>query len=266
MFTAITDKDVIKIDIYEDAVRLWIAYAVQTEADIDQRLENFRILFAYNSGKIENEAVTYHDTREIFENGQVLNFTGSPRTLFELENQRLCYAFLKPKLAAKEPLTINLVKSVHAVLTGGTYDQRRYVVKGERPGEFKKHDYVTGRAEVGSSPEDVEPDLTALIDEITGIESGDILKAAAYFHARFEYIHPFADGNGRVGRTLLNYFLMLRNHPPVIIHDDDKRAYYDALNAYDLTEEIVPLYDYLKRQTERTWEKTLAREKNRRGR
>ncbi|MDR1060452.1 MAG: Fic family protein, partial [Clostridiales bacterium] len=93
---------------YEEILRLWQSYNVKTEADIDLRLHNFRILFAYNSGKIENNAITYNDTREIFANGRVLNYTGSPRTLFELSNQRVCYEFLKPKLAAKEPLSIAL--------------------------------------------------------------------------------------------------------------------------------------------------------------
>jgi len=248
---------------YEKMIKLWQKWNVQTEADIDLRLDSFRILFAYNSGKIENDGVDYYDTREIFENDKVSNYTGDPRALFETQNQRLCYEFLKPKLAAKETLTIAIVKDVHKVLTSGTYDERRYIAQGERPGEFKKHDYVTGLAEVGSPPEDVENDLLELLDEIAEFKSGDILKAAAYFHARFEHIHPFADGNGRVGRTLLNYFLMLRNHPPLIIYDEDKRDYYGALEQYDAEEEITALTDFLKTESEKTWRKTLEREQNR---
>jgi len=251
---------------YDDAVRLWRNWRVNTEADIDRHLENFRILFAYNSGKIENDAITYNDTREIFENGRVLNYSGEPRTLFELSNQKTCYDLLKPMIAAKKPMTIALIRETHATLTGGTYDQRRYIEQGERPGEFKKHDYVTGLAEVGSLPEDVEGDLTELLSELDGVEDKDILRAAAYFHARFEYIHPFADGNGRVGRTLLNYFLMTNNHPPLIIHDEDKAAYYDALAAYDNSEDIEPMTAYLKQQAERTWEKMLERETRRKDR
>lgn len=248
---------------YEDILSLWQKYNVKTESDIDLRLDNFRILFAYNSGKIENDAVTYHDTREIFENGRVLNFSGNPRTLFELQNQRLCYEFLKPKLAEREPLTVELIKNVHAVLTGGTYDERRYITNDEHPGEFKKHDYVTGRAEVGSPSLYVEKDLNDFLDEISGFSGKDIMKAAAYFHARFEYIHPFADGNGRVGRTLLNYFLIIRDHPPLIIFDEDKHFYYNALEAYDTAEEITPMIDFLTAQTVKTWKKTLEREQPR---
>lgn len=251
------------MDKYEEAVALWRKWRVNTPADIDRRLDNFRILFAYNSGKIENEAITYNDTREVFENGRVLNFTGSPRTLFELSNQKMCYEFLKPIIAAKDALTIDLIKSTHGVLTEGTYDERRYVEQDERPGTFKKHDYVTGVEEVGSLPEDVEGDLAELLDELAEYEEKDTLKVAAYFHARFEYIHPFADGNGRVGRTLLNYYLMTHDHPPLIIYDEDKAAYYDALYAYDVSEELEPMAAFLRQQTERTWEKTLERERRR---
>jgi len=248
------------MSLYNAAVKLWQGWRVKTEADIDCRLESFRILFAYNSGKIENDAITYNDTREIFENGRVLNYSGMPRTIFELSNQKTCYEFLKSKLVDKAPITIALIKEIHAALTGGAYDERRYVEQGERPGEFKKHDYVVGLAEVGSLPEDVENDLTELLFELDGYKGKDMLTAAAYFHARFEYIHPFADGNGRVGRTLLNYFLMIHDHPPLIIHDEDKAAYYDALAVYDNSEDIGSMTAFLRQQVEQTWEKILERE------
>ena len=248
---------------YESVVQLWQQYSVQTESDIDLRLDNFKTLFAYNSGKIENDFITYHDTREIFENGRVLNYTGDTRALFEQRNQKLCYEYMKPKITNREPMTLELIKEIHEVLTSGTYDERRYIENGERPGQFKKHDYVTGREEVGSLPEDVETDLQDLLDEISPMQSGDVLKAASYFHARFEYIHPFADGNGRVGRTLLNYFLMTRSHPPVIIYDEDKASYYNALENYDKNEELQPMFEFIKAQLCKTWEKALQRENKR---
>jgi Fic family protein len=244
---------------YDEIVNMWRLWLVETVSDIDERLYNFKVIFAYNSGKIENDAVTYHDTREIFENGRALNFSGDPRALFEQKNQKTCYEFLKYKIAAREPLTVSLVLETHGVLTAGTYDERRFVERGERPGAFKKDDYVTGRNEVGSLPENVSGDIAALLDEVQAYSGLEILKTAAYFHLRFEYIHPFADGNGRVGRTLMNYFLMSRDHPPLIIHDEDKAAYYAALEAYDKDEEITPMHDFLRLQTERTWEKSLGR-------
>lgn len=242
---------------YEQVIALWQSYKVSSAADLDKYLDSFRILFAFHSGRIENEEITYHDTREIFENGKVSNYTGNPRALFEQQNQKLCYAFLKEKILEKEPLNIELIKEIHRVLTGGTYDERRYVANDERPGEFKKHDYVTGIHEVGSTTDDVENDLIGLITEINDYNGNDILKASAYLHARFEFIHPFADGNGRVGRTLINYYLMTHNHPPLIVYDEDKRMYYECLQKYDETEELNPLYEFLKYETLKTWEKAL---------
>lgn len=248
---------------YEDAVALWESYKIESVSDLDLRLDHFRILFAYNSGKIENPSITWHDTREIFENGRVTGYTGDTRALFELENQKLCYGFLKPKIIAREPLGLELVKETHAILTGGTYDERRYIEKGERPGAFKKNDYVTGLHEVGSLPEEVEPDMLELLDVLAREQAKDPLKLAAFFHLHFEHIHPFADGNGRVGRTLMNYCLMCKNHPPIIIYEEDKGRYYDCLQRYDEAEELEPMYLFLKEQTEKTWEKTLERNRRR---
>lgn len=251
------------MDEYAQIVRLWQQYAIRTEADIDLRLDSFRILFAYHSGKIENPEISYHDTREIFENGRVVNFTGSPRAIFEQRNQKLCYDFLKPRILAREPITIELVKETHAILTAGTYDENRYIQQGERPGAFKKHDYVTGIEEVGSLPEDVEHDMQELLAALQDFAGKDPLKIGTYFHVRFEYIHPFADGNGRVGRTLLNYLLMTRDHPPLIVYDEDKRDYYAALEQYDRNEDYQPMYAFLKKETVRTWEKALERDRQR---
>jgi Fic family protein len=246
------------LELYSKAVELWQSYKIASAEDLDKHLHSFRILFAFHSGKIENEEITYHDTREIFENGKVMNYTGSPRALFEQQNQKMCYEFLKEKTVNKEPLSVELVKEIHRVLTGGTYDERRYVANEERPGEFKKHDYVTGIHEVGSAVEDVAKDMAELIAEVNAYEGKDVLKAAAYLHARFEYIHPFADGNGRVGRTLMNYYLMIHNHPPLIVYDEDKRLYYECLQKYDETEDLKSLYEFFKYETEKTWEKALV--------
>jgi Fic family protein len=247
-----------RLEQYNRAVELWQSYKIASAADLDKYLDSFRILFAFHSGKIENEEITYHDTREIFENGRVVGYTGSPRSLFEQQNQKLCYELLKEKIVKKEPLSIELVKEIHKALTSGTYDDRRYIESKERPGEFKKGDYITGVHEAGSAAEEVENDLTELIAEVNAYEGKDVLKAAAYFHARFEYIHPFADGNGRVGRTLMNYYLMIHNYPPLIVYNEDKRMYYECLQKYDETEDLNPLYEFLKHETEKTWEKTLS--------
>lgn len=243
---------------YEDAVRLWQSYGIASESDLDTYLSNFRIIFAYNSGKIENADISYHDTREIFENGKVTGYTGETRAIFEQQNQKLCYEFLREKIVKKDPISVELIREIHRTLTSGTYDERRYVENGERPGEFKKHDYVTGIHEVGSPVDTVAEDLQELVDEVNEYTGQQYLRVGAYLHARFESIHPFADGNGRVGRTLLNYYFMINNQPPLVVYAEDKGFYYACLNKYDEQEQLGSLEEFLKYEVEKTWEKTLS--------
>ena len=245
------------MDKYAGALELWQSYHITSTAALDKYLDSFRILFAFNSGKIENEDITYDDTREIFENGLVVNYTGNPRTLFEQQNQKLCYEVLKDKIIKKEAISVELIQEIHMVLTNGTFDEYRYIKNAERPGEFKRYNYVTGLREVGSSAEDVESDLTELISEVNEYGGHNILKAASYLHAKFAFIHPFADENGRVGRSLLNYYLMINNHPPLIVYDEDKSLYYESLHIYDQDEELSALYEFFKYQVEKTWENQL---------
>lgn len=250
---------------YKAIVEQWKSKNINTIAEYEAVLSNFRIVFAYNSGAIENPEITYHNTREIFENGKVVNFSGNLRTLYEIENQKMCYQYILTALEVKESITPHFIKGIHKYLTRGTYDERRWSL-GERPGQFKQHDFVIGKAGQGALPEEVPGEIEELCEELTGIQDkGDnILKAAAYLHCKFENIHAFADGNGRVGRTLMNYFLMLNHYPPLIVFDNSKQSYYEALEYYDETGDISKFVSYMKMAYEKTWEvkpmpqKTLA--------
>ena len=239
-------------------IKMWKRKNIRTAFELDNALENFQVLFAYNSNHIEMPEVTYHDTREIFENGKVTNFRGDIKNLFAIQNQKTCYLYLRNRIVKKEKLSVDLIKEIHHELVKGTYDERRFE-RGERPGEFKKHDYVTGKNEVGSYPNEVEGDIRELVTEINEIEINEdnCFMVAAYFHARFENIHPFADGNGRVGRTLLNYLNMINNIPPVIIYDEDKKYYYECLEKYDTDDDISSLEEFFEYEMERTWQREL---------
>lgn len=247
---------------YTDVITYWQSLKIDSKEKLENVLDNFRILFAYNSGAIENAEITYHDTREIFENGKVISFTGNLRTIFEISNQKTCYEYLLDKIIKKEKISENLIKKVHELLTIGTYDERRYILNGERPGEYKKHDYVTGGEEVGASANEVAKEIANLLNEVNSVNTNnaeDIIKIATYFHNKFENIHAFVDGNGRVGRTLTNYILMINNMPPLIVYDEDKKYYYAALEKYDKEDDIKSMIEFFKYEMEKTWEKTLEK-------
>lgn len=239
---------------YKTIIVKWKKRNICTVDDLQIALNNFRIIFAYHSGVIENPEISYHNTREIFENGKVINFTGDLRTIYEIENQKKCYEFLKEKIIEREKITPELIKAIHEKLMSGTYDETRWS-KGERPGQYKIHDYCVADGQ-GALPEQVPIEIEELCEELEEIpdKGENILKAAAYVHCKFENIHPFADGNGRVGRTLMNYFFMINNYPPVVVYNETKDIYYRALGHYDKTGEVNEFVTYIKMELEKTWE------------
>ncbi len=246
------------MDNYEKAVALWQHRNITTDAELAEALNGHSIAFAYHSGKIENDNVTYNDTREIFDHDGVSSYTGDLRTLFEIRNAKEANELFLTAFQEKRPLDEGFIKELHQTLTQSTYDSRRWKL-GERPGEYKKHDYVTGKEEIGAAPEDVEEEISQLLEELQNIPNEKALTAAAYFHVKFENIHPFADGNGRCGRLAMNYFLVLQDHPPIVIHEEDRREYYAALEAWDTAQELSPMCAFLKAQTAKTWAKQIKK-------
>ena len=251
------------MDRYEKALALWQRKQIKTDAELAEALNGHSISFAYHSGNLENDRITYNDTREIFDHDGVTSYTGDLRTLFEIRNAKDANELFMQAFRDRLPLDEGLVKEFQKRLTMNTYDTRRYQL-GERPGEYKKHDYVTGKNEIGAAPEDVAEEMSELLGELHDIPADKLLRAAAYFHVKFENIHPFADGNGRTGRLTMNYFLVMNNHPPITIHQEDRKDYYAALEAWDERQELAPLLGFLREQTGKTWEKQVERERRRR--
>ncbi len=251
------EKDILKmVDFYDSAVEYWHKKNVVNGADLAEAFNGKAVAFIYNSGKMENEGITYNDTREIFEHDGVSSYTGDVRVLFEIQNAKKAYEAFLSAFDKRCVLTQKLILEWHLLLTAGTYDSRRWQ-KGERPGTYKHGDYVTGRNEVGAAPEDVEVELQELTDDLSGVDDKDALTAAAFFHAKFENIHPFSDGNGRLGRLLMNYILVLHNHPPIIIFEDDRKKYYEALETWDTVQNLEPLKQFLKEETIKTWKNKI---------
>lgn len=247
---------------YIDCCDYWKGLNLNSAEDYTRALFNFRVLYTCNTCCIEGETISYHNTRELFENVALTNYSGSFNTLVAVNNQRLLFPTVINDIANKVEMSIDLVKRYHKSLMMGLYDDVRYS-KGERPGEFKIGDYGVGVADVGSFPEDVESDLSELLSEMEGMSYSsvdDVITAASYFHLAFEKIHAFADGNGRIGRLLMNYYLMLHGLPPVIIFDDDKETYYMALEVYDRTEYIDGFVKFIKEQMVSTWKSRIRKQ------
>lgn len=246
-------------DACQAIVSWWRAQHISQRDELAAVLEGYRVRFAYHSGTIENPELTYHDTRDVFEDGRVHGFTGDPRTLFEIHNLKTCHELLLDSFGRRQPLDEAMLLEVHQTLTQGTYDGRRWQM-GERPGSYKVGDYVVGAGDVGATPHEVQAEISCLLEELESVRGGDALTIAAYFHAVFENIHPFADGNGRVGRALMNYLLLLHDHPPVIVFEGDRMAYYGAMEVWDAERDLDPFRTFLRVELVRTWELVLKKQ------
>ena len=246
------------MDLYKKILDWWKEKKIETEAQLAEVLNGHSIAFAYHSGKLENENITYNDTRENFEHDGVTSYTGDLRTLFEIRNAKLANELFLNAFGQKRKFDEALLKEFQKLLTTNTYDVRRWQL-GERPGEYKKHDYVTGRAEIGAAPEDVQEEMAELLEELQDLRQEDALTAAAYFHVKFENIHPFADGNGRTGRLAMNYILVILNHPPIVVHEEDRKEYYTALEAWDDRQDLKVMLEFLRKQAVKTWQKRVER-------
>ncbi len=187
-----------------------------------------QIDLTYNSNHIEGSRLTHDQTRYIFETNTI-GFSGQAVNvddIVETNNHFRCIDLIIE--LAKRPITEKLIKQLHGLLKSGTSDSRRdwFAV-----GDYKKlPNEVGGR--MTSAPENVAADIKKLLDEYKA-SSSKSLEDLIDFHVRFERIHPFQDGNGRVGRLLLFKECLRYDIVPFIISDDLKMFYYRGLSEWD---------------------------------
>lgn len=186
-----------------------------------------QIELTYNSNHIEGSRLTHDQTRYIYETNtiglsdEVINVDD----IVETANHFRCIDLIIDK--ANLNITENLIKQLHFILKNGTTDSRKtwFVV-----GDYKKlPNEVGGR--ITTSPEKVEDEVKSLIDWYNNIKNktlNDIIE----FHYLFEFIHPFQDGNGRVGRLLMFKECLKYNIVPFIIDEKLKMFYYRGLKEW----------------------------------
>lgn len=234
------------------------------ECGMDEFLNKFFPQFTYCSNKIENDETNLSDVETVFKGEKVTDFKGDKKTIKEIENHKeLCDNLLEICCRNNTKLSIELIKQFHYDLMKGCFSDE-LLSKGEKPGEFKRGNYVVGLHDVGVAPDDVEDNLSSLVEEINevNIAEDNTLKVVSYFHCWFEIIHPFADGNGRVGRMLLNYLLVVNNLPPIILFENDREEYYLALEYFNANQEICEMVKFLDAQAYKTWEFLKGKELN----
>jgi Fic family protein len=170
----------------------------------------------YNSNAIENSTLTLRETERILLEQEVMRQV-SVRELFEAKNLARVMEYLhsRPNIALDDKTMLLL----HQMLIGGINDSIA--------GRFRDiHEYVRVGSPIAPVPEHVGLMLDTLLAKYESDHEQYFLERIAYFHLEFERIHPFVDGNGRIGRVLINLQLAKLGFPPVIIRNKGKRDYY----------------------------------------
>ena len=189
---------------------------------------NTQIAFTYNSNHIEGSRLTEDQTRFIFETKTILaeqNTVINVDDIIETTNHFKLIDYIID--VAEKKLTENLIKEFHRILKTGTSDSQKEW--------FNVGDYKALANEAGSiktvAPKLVEKHMKKLLEWYNSIKQVDI-KDIIEFHARFEKIHPFQDGNGRVGRLIMFKECLKHNIVPFIITDEVKLFYYRGISEW----------------------------------
>ena len=188
-----------------------------------------QVSFAYNTNHIEGSTLTEDQTRYIFETNTIL-FEGDTIAkvddILETANHFKLVDYML--YVADKKLTEKLIKEFHKILKDGTSDSR---VEWFNVGEYKQRANTIGNGIKTTSPNNVEKEMSKLMDWYNSLKQITI-KEIIEFHYRFESIHPFQDGNGRIGRIIMFKECLKNNIVPFIIQDADKLFYYRGLKEY----------------------------------
>lgn len=186
-----------------------------------------QVRLTYNSNRIEGSRLSEDQTRLIFETNTIGSDVGVPvDDIIETANHFHAIDYVIDK--AEEPLTEEIIKALHRLLKTGTKDSH---ISWFNVGEYKAKPNVVGGMET-TPPSKVAGKMKKLLDEYSKIETVSI-RDIIRFHHDFEKIHPFQDGNGRVGRLIAFKECLRFNIVPFIIEDSKKMFYYRGLKEWD---------------------------------
>lgn len=197
----------------------------RSKEDLLQKIDEAEIPESvYNSNAIENSTLTLKETERILlemEADRDLDL----REVFEAKNLARVMEYVRTK-AIEQPLNEEMILLLHNMLIGNINDAVA--------GRFrKKNEYVRVGTHIAPPPEHLARLMQQLLIDYDADTKSHLVEKIAHFHLEFERIHPFVDGNGRIGRLLMNYQLIRNGFPPVILRNKGKNDhYYPAFKEY----------------------------------
>jgi len=177
----------------------------------------------YNSNAIENSTLTISETEKILLDMEVSRNV-SVREVFEAKNLARVFEYIRSKISAKN-IDKEFILLLHKMLISN--------IDEGIAGRFRKQqEHVRVGTYIAPASKHVNAMINDALLEYSSRHTEYFLEKIAKFHLEFEHIHPFCDGNGRIGRVLINYQLMQLGFPPIIIRDKEKAIYYKSFGEY----------------------------------
>jgi len=203
----------------------------------------------YNSNAIENSTLTLEETEKILLQIDLDRFI-TERELFEAKNLARVVTYIDKK-ATEQPLSLTVILALHKMLIAN--------IRDDIAGRFRKDsEYVRVANHIAPAPKEIIEMLEQMLAEYDALHHESIVKRIAKFHLAFEYIHPFVDGNGRIGRVLNNYLLIREGYVPINIKFIDRKKYYEAFKEFDKNGMVAVMEDIVAKALTSSYHKRLA--------
>ena len=198
--------------------------AFSKEALLDLLSETEVSEHVYESNAIENSTLSLEETEKILLKIELDRYI-TERELFEAKNLARVVEYINIK-AKDMALNLDLILLLHKMLLSN--------IRDEVAGRFRLNDeWVKVGYHLALDPKLIVEELQVMLSNYYGSHDEHIIKRIARFHLMFEHIHPFVDGNGRIGRVLNNYLLIREGFVPVNIKFLDRKEYYNAFSEFD---------------------------------
>ena len=205
----------------------------------EKALNEFSIRFTYDTQRIEGSTLTLRETAQLLDEG--VSPGGKP--LSDIREAEAHQRVFLEMLRLKKDLTLQLVLDWHHQLFKET--------KPDIAGQIRKHRIrISGSRFVPPSPVEIQPLLREFISWYNSSKNGKIHPAAlaALVHLKFVTIHPFIDGNGRIGRLMMNFVLNRNRYPMLNIEYEGRRTYYGALERSQVKNDENPFSQWFFRK------------------
>lgn len=208
----------------------------------------FEVEYTHHSTAIEGNTLTLMETKVVLEDGIAIGGK-SLREIYEVVNHRKAYQYVKDCVRQGLALDEKIVKDIHAllmenILTGGIYRREEVM--------------ISGASHIPPAGNEMYAQIKNFYVEMEERKDLNGVELAAWTHAEFVRIHPFADGNGRTSRLLMNYQLLSKGFLPIFIAKENRLDYYNALDKYAAQGDLETFIELVAGLEEKQLNKYLA--------